>query len=279
MNRPHSGTDARHARRSWRVAVAVAALVAFTACGQSQKAPPPSGEVTVFAAASLAEVFDGAAAVLREHGIKLRMNYGGSQVLAGQIKNGAEGDLFASADERWMRDVIMAGHVVEERHVFAHNRLVVITPISVEGEVQSLQDLAKPGVKVVLGVEQSPIGRYTRQSLSKMTAIPGFGADFVDRVLANVVSAEDDVKQVVAKVQLREADAGIVYQSDLTESVGRYATAIAIPDSLNVLATYEIAALRKSANPRAGRAFINFLLSKEGQTLLAGRGFLPVAMP
>ena len=276
MNRPHTSTGAR---RGWGLVVAVAALLAMAACGQPQKAPAPSGEVTVFAAASLGETFDGAAAALRERGIKLRMSYGGSQVLAAQVKNGATGDLFASADERWMRDMVITGHVVEEPWVFAHNRLVVIVPISLEGAVRSLQDLAKPGVKVVIGVEQSPIGRYTRQSLAKMAAVPEFGADFTNRVLANVVSAEDDVKQVVAKVQLREADAGIVYQSDLTESVGRYATAIAIPDSLNVRATYEIAVSRKSANPRAGRAFINFLLSKEGQTLLAERGFLPAASP
>ncbi len=278
-NRPHPGLVRHSAHRAWRVVGVLGLFATLASCGTPEKAPPPTGRVVVFAAASLSEAFDASSAPMRERNVQLRMNYGGSQLVAAQIENGAIGDAFASADERWMQHVITAGHVVDTPRVFAHNRLVVIIPASVQNAVVKLSDLARPGVKIVLGAEEVPVGRYARQSLAKLSAMPRYGDDFADRVLANVVSNEDDVKAVVSKIQLREADAGIVYQSDLTESVSRYAAAIAIPDSGNVLATYQIAVLKKSPNPRAARAFIAFLLSSEGQSLLADRGFLPAVMP
>jgi len=276
MPRPRSRLATR---TTCGVVAALGLFLLIPSCGTPSKAPPPAGRVVVFAASSLAEAFDDCAGKMSEKEVQLRMSYGGSQLLAAQIANGAIGDVYASADERWMREMIQGGHVVDEPKVFAHNRLAVIIPISTQSTVEKLQDMARPGVRVVLGVEQSPIGRYSRQALAKLSTLPGFGTDFADRVLANVVSSEDDVKQVVAKVQLREADAGIVYQSDLTDAVSRYAAVITIPDTANVVATYEIAVLRKSANPRAARAFIAFLLSSEGQAVLAERGFLPAVTP
>jgi molybdate transport system substrate-binding protein len=155
--------------------------------------------------------------------------------------------------------------------------MTVIVPIDNPGGIERLEDLARPGVRVVLGAEPVPVGRYARMVLDRLSQRPGFGPDFAQRVLDNVVSQEENVKLVVSKVQLREADAGIVYRSDLTATVARDVRAIPLPDEANVEMTYSVAVLRRGANPRGGRAFVAFLRSARGQELLAARGLIPAA--
>ncbi len=158
--------------------------------------------------------------------------------------------------------------------VFLTNILVVILPPANPANVQTLQDLAKPGLKVVLADVSVPAGKYARQILDNMSKDPTYGTDFGTKVLANVVSNETDVKQVVAKVQLGEADAGIVYVSDAIAAPTL--KTIEIPANLNVVAKYPIAPLLKSANPDLAAQFVAYVLSADGQATLKKWGFTPI---
>jgi molybdate transport system substrate-binding protein len=159
----------------------------------------------------------------------------------------------------------------EAPQVFLSNRLVVILPADSSSGLAALQDLAQPGFKLVLAAEEVPVGKYARQALDQMNA--QFGTDFKDKVLANVVSNEDNVKQVVSKVQLGEADAGIVYTSDAVAAPDL--KTIEIPAELNVIAKYPIAPLVKSEHADLAKSFVEYVLSADGQAVLAKWGFAP----
>lgn len=232
-------------------------------------ASPPSA--TIFAAASLSEVFQQAARqVKKRSGFEYRFNFAGSQQLAAQLEQGAPADLFASADDRWMSYASEHNLIDGSAKRFARNRLVVITPVANPGRVDKLEDLARSGVKVLIGIETVPAGRYARQVLARLSN----GSDFGRRVLANVVSQEENVKSIVTKVQLGEADAGFVYVTDVTPSLRGRLRVIAIPESANVIADYPIAFARGAPNHEAAQAFVDYLLSTDGQALLARYGFL-----
>ena len=257
--------------------------MALLLAGTAASARPSTGiaqqptQLTVFAAASLKDAFGEAAAVLarRSPPMLVRFNFAGSQQLALQLQQGAPADVFASADQRWMQAVRDSGLVAGAPTVFARNRLIVITPAANPGRVDRLEDLSKRGLKLVLAAEAVPVGKYSREVLDRLAGAPGFGADYPARVLHNVVSQEENVKAVVAKVQLGEADAGIVYVSDVTSSVRRAVHRLEIPDQYNIIATYPIAVLRGAAQPAAARAFVGFVTSAEGQALLERHGLLP----
>jgi molybdate transport system substrate-binding protein len=170
-------------------------------------------------------------------------------------------------------DALISGSYVTQDapKIFLNNKLVVILPASNPAGLATLQDLAKPGIKLVLAAEEVPVGKYAHQALEAMNG--QFGNDFKDKVLANVVSNEDNVKQVVAKVQLDEADAGIVYTSDAIAAPEL--KTIEIPAELNVIAKYPIAPLTKSANADLAKAFIGYVLSSDGQAVLQKWGFAP----
>lgn len=240
---------------------------------------PPSQEagITVFAAASLTEAFgEAAGAFERRHpGTRVRLSFGGSQQLAAQLRLGAEADLFAPADERAMAAVRRAGLLADTSVVFARNRLVVITPASNPGRVDRLADLARPGVKLVLAAEAVPAGRYARDLLDRLSGAPGFGPDFRRRVLRNLVSEEENVRAVVGKVRLGEADAGVVYRSDLSAAPAGAIRVLEVPDRYNVVAAYPIARLRASPRGAVAEAFVRFLLSADGQAILVRHGFMP----
>jgi molybdate transport system substrate-binding protein len=233
--------------------------------------------LTVFAAASLTDAFRelGRLYEARHRGQAVQFNFAGSQQLASQLEQGAVADVFATADERWM------GHVQERKllagtpRVFARNQLVVIVPRSNPGRIDRLQDIARQGVKLVVAADAVPVGRYTRDMLRQLERAPGFPPDFARRVLGNVVSQEDNVKGIVAKVQLGEADAGIAYRSDLSPASARLVRALAIPERWNVVASYPIAALAKAPRPDAAVSFIGLVQSTEGQGMLTRFGFLP----
>jgi molybdate transport system substrate-binding protein len=235
--------------------------------------------VTIYAAASLTEVFRDLGKVLeqRHPGLTVRFNFAGSQQLATQLEQGAPGDVFVSADQRWMEYAKEKGLVEGESPVFAGNRLVVIVPGSNPAHIERLEDLSRRGTKVVMAAQVVPAGKYSRETLAKLARASGFPAEYDRRVLANVVSQEETVKNVVAKVQLGEADAGLVYRSDVTPPVSRQVRVFDIPDQFNLIATYPIAVLKSARNPSAGRQFIALLLSEDGQQVLRRHGFLPAA--
>jgi molybdate transport system substrate-binding protein len=242
-------------------------------------APAGAATLTVFAAASLSESFTelGHLFEQRNPGMHARFNFAGSQQLATQIEQGAAADVFASADDRWMTYLRERSLVEGDTAAFARNRLVVILPASNPARLARLQDLARRGVKVVVGAAAVPVGQYGRQALANLARLPGFPPDYLRRVLANVVSEEENVKSVVGKVQLGEADAGIVYRSDVSRAVARYVRVLEIPDAANVLAAYPMAVLRDAQQGDAARAFVALARSPEGQRILARHGLVPVA--
>lgn len=240
---------------------------------------PPRVILNVFAAASLTEAFSeiGRSFEARHPGLTVVFNFAGSQQLAQQIANGAPLDVFASANNLQMDTAIQSGRMITSTvQTFVRNRLVIIVPASNPAGLSQLQDLSSPGLKLVLAAGEVPVGRYSLEFLDNAARDPLFGASFMENVLNNVVSYEQDVKFVLAKVSLGEADAGIVYISDITGRNASKVVQIEIPDSLNILAGYPIAVVNDSPNPALAQAFIDYVLSPEGQALLRQYGFLPV---
>lgn len=236
---------------------------------------PEPQSLTVFAAASLTDAFTeiGAAFDAANPGVTTIFNFAGSQALRTQIEEGAPVGVFASANGKEMETLVTGAFVgADAAQVFLSNKLVVILPADNPATLEKLKDLANPGIKIVFAAEEVPVGKYARQALDLMDA--SFGAGYKDKVLANIVSNEDNVKQVVAKVQLGEADAGIVYVSDAVAAPEL--KSIEIPTELNVIAKYPIAPLVKSENADLAVKFIEYVLSAEGQAVLAKWGFVPV---
>jgi molybdate transport system substrate-binding protein len=238
-----------------------------------------SSTLTVFAAASLTESFQDLGRTLeRKHpGLAVQFSFAGSQQLALQLEQGAPADVFASADQRWMEYAQEKGLVTGEAPVFARNRLVVIVPRTNPARIGRLQDVARRGTKLVIAAEAVPAGKYTREALQKLAAADGFPPEYDKRVLANVVSQEENVKSVVSKVQLGEADAGVVYRSDVTPAASRYVREIEIPDASNVIASYPIAVLAGAKNGELAREFVELVRSEAGQRVLQQHGLLPAA--
>ncbi len=251
-----------------------APTLALTEVPPTATPEPAPQTLTVFAAASLTDAFTeiGAAFDAANPGVTTTFNFAGSQALRTQIEEGAPADVFASASGKEMETLVTGTFVgADVSQVFLSNKLVVILPADNPAALEKLEDLANPGIKIVLAAEEVPVGKYARQALDLMDA--SFGAGYKDKVLANVVSNEDNVKQVVAKVQLGEADAGIVYVSDVVAAPEL--KSIEIPADLNVIAKYPIAPLVKSENADLAAKFIEYVLSAEGQAVLAKWGFTP----
>ena len=268
MNRVHRRT---------LVLVASLALLLGTvpAHGEADAAKP----LEVYAAASLADAFTelGRLFEQRQPGIRVRFNFAGSQQLATQIEQGAAADVFASADERWMDYAKERGLVVGEPTMFVHNRLVVIVPRTNPARIGRLQDLAKGGIKLVLAADAVPVGRYSRTVIRNLSHTEGFPADYAPRTLKNVVSEEENVKSVVSKVQLGEADAGFVYRSDISPAIQRYVRVLEVPAGANVVAAYPIARVKDARAPEAAKASLDLVLSAEGQQVLERHGLMPLA--
>lgn len=223
------------------------------------------GDVTVFAASSLKDAFSeiGTGFEKRHPHAHVRFSFAGSQTLAAQIRQGAPADVFAGANWKSFED---AGLAKGSGKVFARNRMVIVLRRGYGG-VRRYADLSRVG-RLVLADERVPAGQYAMRFLDRAAA--QFGGKWKDSVLARVVSREADVRSVLAKVQLGEADAGIVYASDASSAKSKVVT-VGIPDSLNPIAEYPMATLGGSA---AGKAFANYVLSREGQAILVRHGFL-----
>ncbi|MXW25372.1 MAG: molybdate ABC transporter substrate-binding protein [Dehalococcoidia bacterium] len=226
-------------------------------------------EITVFAAASLTDAFGELATVFEaEHpDLTVRLSLAGSATLRTQILEGAPADVFASASPDEV-EALEAEGLVRDQRTLASNRLVVATRGDAIG---SFADLAAPGVRLVLAGEDVPAGRYARAALALADTDGAFGEDFAGRVLANVRSNEANVRAALAKVELGEADAAIVYATDLAAADG--VRAIPVPRRFQVAAEYRIALLSGSD---AAAAFVAFATSPEGAATLARHGFMVV---
>ncbi len=239
-------------------------------------ATPQPRTLTVFAAASLTDAFTeiGSRFDAANPGVTITFNFGGSSSLRTQLEQGAAADVFASANTTEMTtlaaDTLVAPNAEK---IFLTNSLLVILPAKNPANILMLQDLARPGVNLVLCDTSVPCGKYARQILAKMDKDPMFSSTFSTQVLANLVSNETDVKQAVTKVQLGEADAGIVYVSDSVAAPDL--KTIQFPAADNVIAQYPIAVLKFSSQPDLAAFFIAFVLSPDGQAILKKWGFIP----
>jgi molybdate transport system substrate-binding protein len=212
--------------------------------------------ITVFAAASLTEVFPRIAP-------SPRYSFAGSDQLALQIRQGAPVDVYAAASPKYTQLLYRDGFVLKPV-VFATNKLIILVPKSNPANINTVYDLRREGIKLVIGDRTVPIGTYTRQILDTL----GITAD----VTKNVVSQETDVKGIVTKVALGEADAGLVYRTD-AKPVASRTRSIALPDWAQPPIRYEVAVVKTSSNLTAARAFVKQVVSKRGRLLLAQAGF------
>jgi molybdate transport system substrate-binding protein len=247
------------------VAALLAVALTLSACATGG-AGGSSKELIVFAAASLTASFReiGSAFEDRHDGTRVTFNFGPSDGLATQIVSEGIADVFASASPRWMDVVAREGPGVTDRSDFARNHLVVIVPAGNPAEIGEVHDLGTPGVKLVLASEDVPAGAYARGALAN--------AGIASEAERNVVSNEEDVKGVVQKVVLGEADAGIVYVTDVTPAIRERVETVNIPGQINVIATYPIAVVGGSGRRPVARAFVGFVLGP-GQEILERHGF------
>jgi len=258
----------------------VLALLLAQCAPQATANPNPAArqtELIVFAAGSLTESFTELGQIFEERnpGVKVTFNFANASTLLQQISQGAPADVFASAAVSFMDKAVEQDLVASDQvRLFARNRLAVILPKDNPAGVESLAQLAQPGLKLVVGAKEGPQGIYVEEFLSKASASPDFSPDFKEKVYANVVSYESTVKGVVNKVALNEADAGIVFLTD-AQSAADKLQFITIPDEINAEAVYPIAPLKASPNPALAEQFVQFVLSDEGQAVLASYGFLP----
>ncbi|HWD40749.1 MAG TPA: molybdate ABC transporter substrate-binding protein [Fimbriimonas sp.] len=227
----------------------------------------------VFAAASLRESFQAMASSFekRHSGVHVEVSFAGSQQLAAQINQGAPCDVFASADERTLERI---AYMPQSRRVFALNRLVVVTP-SNDRSVASFGDLSRPR-NLVVAAPAVPVGAYTRIALAR--AGRPFGDGWVGTVMSHIVSQEQDVRSVLAKVELGEADAGIVYVTDALQG-GRRVRTVAVPEAIQPRIAYPIAILKASPNGNLARSFLKEVLGPSGQAELTRRGFVSPLAP
>ena len=256
-------------RRGTALVPALMLAVTLSACSDTSTLASPT-ELTVFAASSLTAVFTdevGPAFEAANPGVKVVFNFGASDSLAGQIQSEGSADVFASASGTWM-DAVAEDPGVTGRTDFARNRLVIVTPVEDPGDISMIDDLANPDVQLVLAAEGVPVGDYARQALE--------GAGILAGAEANVVSNEEDNASVVAKVAAGEADAGIVYESDVSGPVGNDLRAVEIPADVNVTAPYPIAVVAGAAEQALAAGFVDYVTSAEGQASLESYGFRPV---
>jgi molybdate transport system substrate-binding protein len=243
-------------------------LLVLTGCSNKNANPQAASRtLTVLAASSLTEAFTtiGKNFEAQHHGVKVRFSFGPSDGVAGQIQGGAPVDVFASASTKWM-DAVADDPGVSNRADFATNRLTIIMPKDNPAGIVSVQDLGKTGVKLVLAAEGVPAGDYGRQVL--------VNASISDQALANVVSNAVDVKGVVQAVTSGDADAGIVYVTDVTPDIAGQVQEVVIPTNLNVVATYPIAVVTGSHDTTDAQRFVDYV-EGPGRAVLKSAGFLP----
>jgi molybdate transport system substrate-binding protein len=237
--------------------------------------------LTVFAASSLTDAFTeiGNNFKAAHSGVDVVFNFGSSSTLATQLTEGAAADIFASANAKQMQVAVDGKRIAGKPKTFVKNRLILIVPADNPAKIQTLKDVANKGVKLVIAAPKVPVRDYTDAMLTKLVADPNYGDGFKTAFMANVVSEEDNVRQVSAKVSLGEADAGFVYKSDVTPDIADKVIAIQIPDAINTLATYPIATTDNTANPKLAGEFIDYVLSDEGQDILVKWNFISYRIP
>ena len=291
----NSAKNGRHKlNRLTRLLAALVVVVATAAACSTGDTSEGRESLTVFAAASLTEAFTDIAAAFEEANpdVSVALNFSGSQRLRVQLEHGAKADVFASANEYQMALAKVSGVLAGDAVDFASNTMVVIVfnpggddsthsdatsragSAAVSGPVvQSLEDLARNGIKLALAQPEVPAGTYARNAIETLARDPGFGPEWLSRVTDNIVTLEPNVRNVLQKVSLGEVDAGVVYASDVL--VASNLAVIPVPDDASVVAKYPIVPLKNSSQPAVAEEFIRFVRSAEGQAILRRHGFGP----
>lgn len=242
-------------------AAAVAVLLLATGCSATSQAST-SHKVVVFAASSLTEPFEQMGEVLeaRRPDLDVSFSFGGSSSLAPQIVSGAPADVFAAANPDTMQLAIAGGAVADDPVVFARNQLQIAVPVGNPGDVEKLEDLADPDLKLALCAPEVPCGAAAQKALQ------------AGGVTTEPVTFETDVKAVLSKVLLGEVDAGLVYRSDVI-AAGNQVVGIDFDESEEAVNDYVIAPLRDAPNPEGARVFLDLVRSDRGREILSDAGF------
>ncbi len=245
--------------------------------GSSGDAGERGGTLTVLAASSLTDAFGELAKTFEERnpGTEVRASFESSSTLLTQIQQGAPADVFASDSEEEMDAAAEDGLVAGEPQVFVKNREVVMVPEENPAGIRTLRDVARPGTKLVLAEEGVPAADYALEILGKADA--EYGEGFKEDVLSNVVSREADVRASVNRVAVGDADATFGYASDFTPDVRDRVGVVPIPQKLNIVATYPIAALKDAESPELAREWVELVTGEEGQRVLRRWNFEPAA--
>jgi molybdate transport system substrate-binding protein len=256
------------------IGVMLAALLLAASAGYAQE----PRELTVFTAASLTGAFGEIGQMYKnETNISVAFNFDGSQALRTQLENGAYADVFVSANQKQMKAVENDGLMNNSSVViFTKNKLSLIVPKGNPAKIINLSDLAKPGLKIVMGTKDVPVGDYALQIISKLGNDSAYGPDYKTKVLANVISQETNVNYVVTKVALGEVDVGFAYVSDVTKDLTSKVDKIDIPDEYNVIAQYPMGILLESKYPLRSQEFMSLVMSDKGKAVLEKYGFAPV---
>ena len=234
-------------------------------------------ELTIFGAASLKEVLDKAKAAYATAypGSTVTVSTDSSSALETQIEQGAPADVFLSADTTNPKKLVDGGLADGAAVTFAANKLTVIVPTANPAGINTPADLATSGVKVIAAGDEVPITKYAKLLVDNLAKEANYPADFAAKYTANIASKEDNVKAVVAKIELGEGDAGIVYVTDAKASTN--VTPIDVPDTANVPATYAGVVVKASKNATAAKAFLDWFAGPDGQAILSDFGFLPTS--
>lgn len=271
-----------------RLVTSIAALAVVLAACSSGATPAPSAaasvaaspaaasvNLTIYAAASLKAALGKATTAYQaaNPGTTLAISTDSSAALETKIEQGAPADVLLSADMANPQKLVDKGLAAGSITKFAGNLLTVIVPMANPAGIQTPADLARAGIKVIAAGDTVPITKYATQLVANLAKLPGYPADFVAKYSANVVSKEENVAAVVAKIELGEGDAGIVYVTDAKTSTK--VTTVAVPDAANVPATYGGVVVKASPNVAAAQAFLAWLAGPDGQAILASFGFLP----
>jgi molybdate transport system substrate-binding protein len=235
------------------------------------------GTLTILAASSLTEAFGELGEIFEEQneGVKVKQSFGASSDLLVQIQQGAPADVFASAAEEEMDTADKDGLVAGKPEVFVKNREVIMVPKDNPAKINSLEDMAKPDIKLVLAAKDVPAADYAVEILGK--ANEEYGPDFERDVLSNVVSREADVRASVNRVVVGDADATFGYASDYTPDIRDKVKVVPIPPTLNIIATYPVAALKDAKDPDLAKRWVDLVTSREGQHVLKKWNFEPAA--
>ena len=250
--------------------------VAPTSAASGSAAPSAEPvELTIYGAASLKGALEAAKAAYEtaNPGAAVTLSTGSSAALETQIEQGAPADVFLSADTTNPKKLVDAGLADGAAVTFAGNELTVIVPTANPAGIASPKDLARAGVKVIAAGEEVPITKYAKQLVDNLAEEAGFPADFAAKYTASIASKEEDVKSVVAKIEIGEGDAGIVYVTDAKASTK--VTTVDVPPSANVPATYAGVVVKASKNAAAAKAFLDWFAGPDGQAILSSFGFLP----